>query len=298
MNVGLLIYILCLIFICLGIVFCLIFLWLIFFHIRPLKSNIPLILTCNSYIASLVSSIIALRSTVDTIRGIGNAPIYFEGWNCQINGYLIYVAISSFVYSCILQAIFRLFRVVFYRRKSLYTIRVFSLLILLQWLIPFLANLPLLHYLEFIPSEYRCQIPLTNARACLLLLFLDYLIPGNLMLTIYLCIIRYIRQRNIRIVHRHDVIVLKRTLTIFLMIQFLSIPLVIIWLIYIVGNSLTSLSYQLQALTIGFSQSLFPMALAYSTPQIRERFKCQQRRVQPIVHHRFRVNERPLQQRF
>lgn len=292
MDVGLLIYTLCLTFICLGIVFCLIFLWLIFIRIRPLRLNIALILTCNTYLASLLSSIIILRITVDTIRGFSNSSIVLEGWTCQINGYLIYIAISSIFYSCILQALFRLFRVVFYRRKSLYTIRVFFILILLQWLIICLVNLPfpLLNYIEFIASEFRCQIAVSNTRACLLLLFVDYLIPGNAILTIYFYIIRHIRRRNTRLVHRHDLLIVKRTLMIFLMIQFLSIPLTVIWLIYIIGDSVTPLSYQLQALTVGISQSFIPIALAYSTPQIRERFKCQQRqRVQPFVHYENRT---------
>lgn len=300
MNTALLIYGLCLTMVCIGIVFCMIFLFLILFHIRPLKSNIPLILTCNTYMTSLTSSIIMLRIMIETVMGVLNYPIFYEGWICQLNGYLIYVAIGNVFYSYVLQAIFRLFRVVFYRQKFLYTTRVFTILILLQWFITILVNLPflLLHDIEFISSEYRCQLSLTNIRACLMLLFIDYLIPGNVMLTIYLYIIRYIRQRNHRIMHRHDIVVLKKTLIMFTMVQLLSIPLVVLWLMYVIDGYLTPLSYQLQAITVAFSQSLTPIMVAYSTTQIRELFKCQQRhRVRPFPQNRIGPNVIPLRTR-
>lgn len=287
MNVPLFISSLCLTLVCIGIIFCAIFLSLILFYIRPLKSNIPLILTCNTYLTSLTSSVIILRTVIETMMGILNYPIFYEGWICQINGYLIYVAIGNVFYSYVLQAIFRLFRVVFYRQRFLYTTRVFSVLILLQWLIVILVNLPLLHDMEFISSEYRCQLSIINVLGCLKAVFIDYLIPGNLMLTIYLYIIRHIRQGNHRLMHRHDIVVLKKTLIIFITIQLLSIPLVVLWLLYIINGYLTPLSYQIQAIVVAVSQSIIPIVLAYSTTQIREVLKRQQRhRIRPFVQNR------------
>lgn len=294
MNFSLFIDSLGLSFVCIGILLCLIFLWLIFFRIRPLKSNVSLLLTCNTYITSLTSSIVPFKTTLQTTLGILNDPIALEGWTCQINGYLIYVAVPNVFYSYILHAIFRLFRIVFYRRESLYSVRVFSILIFLQWLVVCLINIPfvLLHDMQFIASEYRCQIPSTNLRACVMVLFLGYLIPANVMLAIYLYIIRYIRRTNNRRMHRHDMMIFRKTLIIFTTVQLLSVPLSVLWLLYIIANYLTPLSYQLQAVTVAFSQSFIPSALAYSTPQIREKFRRWQR-VQPI--HRQTTN---LQQRF
>ena len=282
---------------CFGVLFSLSILFFIFIRIRPLKSNVPLILTCNTYVTSLTSSIIIFRSNCQTLYRMFH-PIDSLGYlNCQISGYFIYIAFGNVIYSLVLHAFYRLARIVFYQKKSLYSQKLFSIAIIIQWILIFLINLPflLLDYLDYIPTESRCQVSYANFRASLLVLIIEYSIPSNILFTIYFQIIRYIRRTNNRMRNRHDLVILKQLIVIFVITQCLSAPLLILWFVYIGTNTSSPLIYQLQTLSVAFSQSFIPIILAIYTPQIREKFQWnRRRRTHPMIREAFHRNEPPL----
>ena len=282
----LLINLLCLAFAFIGFVLSGLSLVFIAVRVRPLTCNIPLILSGNTYAISFVSSCITLIASCQTIYAIFTPDASMDTYFCRLFAYCAYASIGSVFYSFILQALFRLLRIVFYVKSTFRSLRRFSVGIVVQWLIVGLLNLPflLLGDFQYVSSEFRCQISYTNFRASLLAWIIEYLIPTNIIFVIYFCIIRYIRRTNRGVRHRRDVIVMKQMLGLLVIVQFLSVPLSILWALYLTTNYLTPLSYQIQGLTVAFSQAFTPIALAFCTAEIREKLMTWKlpNRVQPI----------------
>ena len=273
MDVRLLINVLCLLFAVIGLLLSALSLVFIAVRVRPLNRNVPLILSGNTHLTSFVSSLITLIASCQTIYAIFEPDTSMDTFSCRIHAYCAYVALGSVFYSFILQALFRLFRIVFHVKTSFRSLGIFSFGIVAQWLLVGLLNLPfvLVGDFQYVPSEFRCQISYTNFRASLMALIIEYVIPTNIIFAIYFCIIRYIRRTNRGVRHRRDVIVMKQMLGLLVIVQLLLIPLSILWALYLAANYLTPLSYQLQGLTVAFSQAFTPIALAFCTAEIREK---------------------------
>ncbi len=177
---------------------------------------------------------------------------------------------------------FDFFVLFFIEKKTLHSLRVFSIGIVIQWTFTFLSSLIflLLNDIEYIPSGYSCQVSYTNFRGSFMTLFIEYIIPSNIMYTIYFYIIRYIRRMTIRC----DMVVFKQVLILFISVQTLSLPVGVFWILSTATDYLRDLSYQLQGLTMAITQVFLPIILAFSTPQIREIFQWRRRaQIHPIV---------------
>jgi len=103
-------------------------------------------------------------------------------------------------------------------------------------------------------------------------------------------------------INRRDMIVVKQLVILFGIVQLIYMPSAVIWILYLAINYLTPLSYQIQGFVVAFSQTCIPIAVAFSTPQIRKKFQWRRRQQQihPIVRERFHQNEHmgitPVQQ--
>ncbi len=82
---------------------------LIFIRIRQLTSNVPILLTCNTYITLIGSSFMTLLVMAYGMYGNLHPSMSLDDYYCQIRSYINDVFICAFYYSCALQAIFRLF---------------------------------------------------------------------------------------------------------------------------------------------------------------------------------------------
>lgn len=309
MDSYILINILSLIFSCLGLIFAVIFLTILCTRIRPLNTNISLVLICNTYLTEITSSIMEIDSCSRTIAAILNPSISDQGVYCRIRAYFLYVFISNVIYSFVVQAFFQLFRVVFYRKRELRTCQAFIIAIIIQWIFVcsiYLVFFPLNDFV-YVSSEYRCLISYSNYRGSIMIFLFAYLIPTNLLFTIYFFILRYLRQtnqamENHQFSRKRDLTVLKRIMLFLIVLQLFSIPLAVIWLIYIITGYLVSLVYQLQGLTTSISQVFMTIFITFGTPQMQEILKWRRRQqVHPIVRIRIQPNgimEKIRMQRF
>ncbi len=298
MELYILINILSLIFSCLALVISIISVIFICIRIRPLKSNIPFILLCNTYLTEITSSIMVIESCCRTIFAILNPSISFEGVYCQIRAYFLYVFVGNIMYSFVVQAFSQLFRVVFYHKRALRTLRVFTIAIIFQWIFVSFINLIFfpLHDFVYVPSEYRCLVTFDNRRGSLMVFLFTYIIPANLLFIIYFFIIRHVRQTNHAMQNRQlgrkrDLMVLKRIVAFFIGLQALSIPLAVLWLVYIITDNLVSSVYQLQSLNTAFSQFFMTIVITFGTPQMQEKLKWRRRQVHPVLRVRIQKNE-------
>jgi uncharacterized membrane protein len=265
-------------------------------RIRPIKSNIPLVLICNTYLAAIIFFITVIETCCQIIFGVLHPSVSFEGLSCQIQAYFLYASTGNVIYSLVVQALFRLFRVVFFRKRALRRLPVFIIAIIIQWAFVCFINLTffLFHDFQYFSSEYRCVVPFPNFHGSVMIFFFAYIIPTSLLFTIYFRIIRHVRQttramQNRQFSRKRDLIVLKRLLVFFIILQMLSTPLAVIWLLYIITGNLISKIYQLQILSVAFSQVFITLFTTFETPQIQEKLR-QRRRVHPVMGVRFQQN--------
>jgi hypothetical protein len=98
--------------------------------------NVSLLLTCNTCLAIICSSAMLVLVQLANISG-DHHVISLEWiivWGCHIRGYLLIVFIDSIYLSYVLQAGYRLVRIVFNETKCLRTVSSFFYYILAQWI--------------------------------------------------------------------------------------------------------------------------------------------------------------------
>jgi hypothetical protein len=107
-------------------------LFLIFYHRRQFPIDTSKLLICNTYIAIILACLTLLDLYAHNVYGMIHENVSFDNWWCYGCIYLLYVGLCSLYFSCLLQAVFRLFRVVFYKYKQLQNFRFIFRLVLIQ----------------------------------------------------------------------------------------------------------------------------------------------------------------------
>ncbi len=262
---------------------------IIVIRIRPLTSNVPILLTCNTYITLIGSSLMTLLVMAYGMYSILHPSMSFDDYYCQIRSYFNYVFVCAFYYSCALQAIFRLFRVIFPQHRTLQSRGVFIIAIIIQWLISiiYVFNHLFLGDFQYHSDISSCWLSFKNIRATLIAMAFIYGSPLIVMSLIYVRIIRYVRQtvqtQQIRQnANKRDKLVVKRMLVLVLIAMAIGIPTGILLIIYMISSYLTSLAYHIQALSLTSGLVVESIALGLITPQVREIFR-RNRPIHPVV---------------
>ncbi|UJR37045.1 hypothetical protein I4U23_029750 [Adineta vaga] len=258
---------------------CLLMLILIFIRIHPLKTNIFILLICNTYSTLLLFSIMMLIMYGYNQHGNLNSPIWLGGRWCQIRTYFVHVCLCALYYSFVLQAIFRLFRIVFYKHRILQSFGVFWIAVLIQWIISFLCILPsiLLDDFQYLPLEYNCWISFENVRGLLILIVTIYGTSTSSISSIYMYIIRYIhRSNNIpqqqrrQKSNKRDLIILKRLVTLVTAVVTLGFPTVLVIFIYVCTNYVLPLAYHIQGVSLSTGAFVTAISLVFVTPSYKQ----------------------------
>ncbi|CAF0770677.1 unnamed protein product [Adineta ricciae] len=135
---------------------------------RKTLYNIQLLLCANNYLLLFILGILTLTINIRIYHGdskeVNNEK---ETLSCRMNSYIFYVFMSAVYLAFILQATFRLCRLIYVSRQNLLNFRTYWLIIPLFWLFSFLLNLPLLlwHGQELIPGENACLVPKDDPRS-------------------------------------------------------------------------------------------------------------------------------------
>ncbi|CAF0962303.1 unnamed protein product [Rotaria sordida] len=262
---------------------------LIFIYVRPLITNVPIILTCNTYITLIGSSFMTFVVMAYGMYDNLHPFISFDDYYCEIRSYVNYVFICAFYYSCMFQATFRLCRVVFQKRKILQTRIVFTIAIIIQWLISIFYILVylILNDFQYHPDISSCWLSFKNIRGLSIALIFVYGKPLIIMSLIYVCIVRFIRQtvhtQEIRQnANKRDLLVVKRIIILVFIAMAIGIPTLLILIIYIITNHLTPFAYHIQALSLTVGLVAASIAMGFITPQVRDIFKVN-RQIHPVM---------------
>jgi hypothetical protein len=253
------------------------------FHQRPSSTDRTAHLLCiNMYISLGIGCALMLEMYCYTLYGHLHPNISFNNRWCYIKSYLFYVSGCSFFYSYLLQAIYRLCRIVFYTKSFLQSLNLYIGGIILQWIFSFIQVIPvyLFGLFEYLHNDYHCQIALNNIHGLFLGLSLVHLIPISLTTICYIYTVIYICRRSNsmrttrqRVSDRRDLFVLSRVFIILSVMIVSGMPQVGIGIFYQYYGYLPYWSTQFQWLTATFSVLCVAVILMFVSPNLKNSFR-------------------------
>ncbi|UJR09858.1 hypothetical protein I4U23_014080 [Adineta vaga] len=233
----------------------------------------------NTYLTLVLTSIAMLIIYVYSLSGDLHSFISKNNHWCQLRTYFVNVCFCSLYYSCVLQSIFRLFRVIFHQIKLLQSTQFFLLAILFQWVISFsLISLNLInHDYQHLLFLNRCWISFENTRGLLLTALIIYGCPLLTIVSIYTYIVRYIHyktqfQQKRRTKIERDLLILKRITLFVFVVTTIGLPTILILLIWIISGILIPMAYYIQGLSMSIGLFIASICFAFISPQIQNLF--------------------------
>lgn len=240
------------------------------------------LLSINMYFSLFIGCGIMFDIYCYTLYGHLYPNVSFDGFWCHLKAYFFYVSGCAFFYSYLLQAVYRLCRIVFYRKPSLQSYRLYIYGVIIQWTLSFIQVLPILFLgtFEYLPSDYHCQIALNNIYGLIIGLSLVHMIPITLPTLCYGFTMIYIRRRSATIKSRRqqtndrrDAIVLTRVFILLFVLIISGLPTLGISLFSKIYGFLPYWSTQFQWLTATFSIACVSIILLLVSPDLDKFWK-------------------------
>ncbi|CAF2641300.1 unnamed protein product [Rotaria sp. Silwood2] len=240
------------------------------------------LLSFNMYVSLLFGCAIMLDIYCYTLYGHLHGNISFDGEWCYIKAYLFHVSGCAFFYSYLLQAIYRLCRIVFYTTPSLQSFKLYIYGIIIQWILSFVQVIPviLLKTFQYLPDVYHCLIAIHNLHGLLLVLSFVPMIPVLLTTTCYIYTMMYIRRcsKTVRPIHqlannRRDFIILTRMFTLLGVNILSNMPTLVIGLCFQFFEHLPYWLTQFQWFTATFSLCSISVVLIFVSPNLQKLWK-------------------------
>lgn len=268
---------------------------LVFFHRRRFPINTSVFLICNTFMPIVFVSLLSIDMNIHHLHADTHVNVTFDGWWCYARAYLIHVSIALLFHSYLVQAIFRLFRVVFYRKKYLQTLRIMFRLVLVQWLTDFISILPfsLWHRFHYISKHHFCEILLQDVLGMTVMSGITYSLPMTLMGLLYAYIIYYMKKTKSQSIlqNRHrsnqrDLVVLRRIMILLGILISSGVPTLVFACAYITTGYANDIAYRVGWTLFTVSISILPTASVLLTPQLYTliRETCRRNhRITPII---------------
>lgn len=257
----------------------------ILYHVIKTKKSpnrVALLLTANIYLALLFSSTMFVEQFVRVLPAhLYSFASLNDGIKCQIRGYFHWVAICGIFYSNILQAIYRLCRVVFYTKQRLQSFQFYQIMIIVQWIICFLIPIPtlLLGDFRYSANDYNCQNDTTNLRSAFMSGTLTYIVPLNITNGCYIYTLRKMRRGNNsfmqtmtqiqQISARRDLVVLFRVCILIGLLTIFFLPSVILLFNYIATGYIPWWAAPSQWFTLSLSTTIVIIILPLLSPHVQ-----------------------------
>ena len=252
--------------------------------------HVSLILTCNTSLAIIGVSITLGLMTLSTIGGDQNIISLKKNdfLGCRIRRYAFIVFISSIYLSYVLQAVYRLFRIVYHRYKYLRATSTFSYYILTQWFLAFVLIIPMTlpdkncsTFITYLPEQFTCVVPFTNIRGIVFIRLITWLFPLCCLFLIYSWIIFHIRHQKrqptstlkLRRQNKRDTIIIKRICVVMILLVTLGVPLTVFFIEFIITGKLHWATYHMSSMTTSLALVFISLSSLYVTPQIYKKIR-------------------------
>jgi hypothetical protein len=223
-----------------------------------------------------------------------------DSFSCHFRGYMFFSVVSALYWSCTLQAIFRFTRVFYPRCLWIHRPFIYSyILIPTQIIFAYFSVLP--HLLVFdamrlIPDEIYCTAIMNDFLSLMYLFLVVFGLPLSTIVICYfgiICRIRYssfilsYQQRN-----RRDYIVIRRIMTIIVILSMASLPAVIDLIICVPRGNLSSLVYRIEWISASVNAFIFAITLPYINPELCKLFRKREVPKKPRL--RFKTTENTI----
>jgi hypothetical protein len=241
--------------------------------------KISYLLTANNYIAFLVGSPLFIDMFINSIYGQLYSNSSFDGEQCRVKSYALYICGCAYFYSFLLQAIYRLCRIVYPTRVGLQSFHSFVMLSVAQWILAASMLLPsfLLGDMKYLPDDYHCQFAPTDVRGSLIGLSVLFLIPFLLTLICYFYTMHHVRTRTTALTTinqdtsiRRDLIILSRLLFLFTFLTTVGLPHVLIPIVYAMTGYLSSWVVPFEWLLTVFSLAAACIVQIFMSPHVKK----------------------------
>jgi hypothetical protein len=245
---------------------------------RRISLTAPILLICNTHASVMYICLVLLDMYAHNLYGDVYGNISFDNSWCYLRAYFLHVGLATLYHSYLLQALFRYFRIIYFKLKRLQSVQFIFQLVLLQWSIDFLymASILIPQHFRYISGYYYCQISYYNLPGLLISTCFVYYVPMFGITLIYLKITCYMKKKrgvlilqNRQRSNQRDFIVLCRILTLIGILFLLSFPSTLLWMSYFVTGYLYPFIYHFQWLTYVFSLSILPTISVVLTPHLR-----------------------------
>lgn len=268
-------------------------------NIKLVISKVPILLILNTYVAMFSLNTMMFTFFDFNVYENMNPGLTFDDPWCDMRVFLAHSSCASFYYSCVLQATFRLFRVVFYKNKFYQSRRFFVIAIVVQWTISFILVLPNLlpDDYAYVPEKHKCWLPFERIRGLAIAFLLIYIIPLAWLIFIYIYIIHYVRrssnlQQRQQQANARDIIVLKRIVTIICVTVGIGVPTLLVFVYYIFTRYTIPYAYDIQDISFGSALLATTVAFTTATPETRKLIKFRSRQIHPAILQRSNPNQR------
>ncbi len=252
--------------------------------------SVPLLLACHTSFILLVSSYLLGSMVKSSLYGFLSIRLEEHGntkW-CIWRGFLIHAVLCVLYDSYILQAIYRLCRVVLHKYKHLYTFSLFCFVIIIESIFGIVSISPgfIAGHIVYLRTEYYCQTPFTNILAILYIACRLFLLPIIFISIIYICLVKHLRQvnfypRRLRS-NQRNLIIIRRILSMLSVLILLGLPSMIFLIIYMFIGYLAPITYRVGWLSVSFSLVFLAyMSIQLTRPlrkTVRRIFRCQRYR--------------------
>jgi hypothetical protein len=206
---------------------------------------------------------------------------------CRWRGFLIHGFLCALYDSYILQAGYRLCRVVFYRHKRLHSFPLYLLLVPIESLFSVVSISPVLLRGDviYLSTEYYCQTPFTNIPAISYIALRLFLLPLLFITLVYVRLLKHVRKANSLSMTMNeknrrrskqdtrDLIVIRRLLVMLGVLILLGLPSVIFLSILIVTGHLIAVAYRIGWLSVSFSLVFLAYMLIQLTHPLKKTVK-------------------------
>ena len=246
---------------------------------RREMEDVSMLLICNTCLGALLTCFtMCITIGSDLTTGFLTNNLHF----CYAWGLFYDISQCSIYYSYCLQAIFRLCRIVFYKKKSLVSYSLYIIMSISQWLLTLALLLPPipLKWYSRLPTEKYCLIPYTDVGGEMYHITILYVIPLVCISTTYVWIIIFVRyfsrtttvviaatqrQRNLR-----DLTIVKRIVILVSVLVLLRFPTIIFMIYGITSGGIYSLTYSIVGLITSVCLIIIGCMTIYITPPLRK----------------------------
>lgn len=246
------------------------------------QSSVPVILSINALTLHIAKGLIRF---ISVNFGTLKRDFHFnisqnDSFACRFHSYLFFSIVSTLYWSYVLQAIFRFTRVLYPRSFWLHQPTTYLyLLIPSQILLAFTSVLPLLlisNSIHLIPDEIYCTMLMKEYTSLFYFFLVIFCLPLSIIFIFYFCLIYKIHFLLFRCSPR-DCIVIRRIISIMIIISSTSLPAVIDLSVYVPNGHIDIFIHRIQWLASSINSLIFVISLPFVNPQLCKLLKKRQK---------------------